>query len=103
MYVNGDSYRGGWFRGLQSGQGKYSFKDGRSFEGSWVTGRYDGPGILRRPDGVNEKHVYKSGVLQERYVIHPPEEKDRSGRYVPRADRKQSQNVKQTRDNMTKD
>lgn len=102
-YVNGDHYKGGWFRGVQSGPGVYTFKDGRVYAGSWAMGRYDGAGILHRPDGVNERHVYKANVLQARYVMVTGAEKDRSG--VVRKDRlgRKKQEVKQTRDAMTKD
>lgn len=40
--ITGDVYEGEFHKGMQHGQGKYTWSNGESFEGQWIKGKKEG-------------------------------------------------------------
>ena len=60
----GNTYAGGFQKGVMHGLGTYNFEDGTNFKGQYVNGQRRGRGVLRLPDGTRQVGVwYGSSML----------------------------------------
>lgn len=88
LYVNGDTYIGGYLKNKRNGVGLYRYKDGAkydgiferderhgrgiyttkegyAYDGTFVQGRFEGQGVRRSPNGSEQRGRFENWVYTE--------------------------------------
>lgn len=65
VYANGDTYVGGFEKGIFNGQGTFKASTGWTYTGEFKKGQADGKGVLKAKNNKVYKGTFKQGIYQK--------------------------------------